>query len=349
MRKKIGILTFPTVVNHGAYLQVFALYNVLKSEGHEVTIINYRNSQHLKNEYKALFFKKDVRNIVINIKRFFKFKDAQKRLLMSKMVTDVDKLNTNQYDIVIVGADIVWNYATPFVGRDSIYFGKGLENKFMISYAASMGNSDQNKPIPEYVKEGVKNFPCISVRDQNSINILNKLGVQGTITLDPCLIYDYSDFEILPKTNENYILVYAFEFTENDVREIVEFAKKNVLKIISIGFNVKHNWCDENIMVLDPLEFLGCYKNAAYVFTSTFHGTLFAIKYRKQFAVRMNFTIERKVNTTLSELKLTKQVINSSVEECWKNKIDYSYSDEKMNEKIKHSLKFLFDSVAKYN
>lgn len=349
MRKKIGLLTFPTVTNHGGYLQAFATFNLLKERGYEVSVINYRNKSHLFNEYRALFIKKNIKYSFINLKRFYKFRSAQKRFLMDNMTTEIKKINTDKFDIVIVGADIVWNYDTPFVGKDPIYFGKGLEDKFLISYAASMGNSDKNKPIPEYVTNGVKNFSCISVRDQNSINILDVMNQKGVITLDPCLIYDYSKFEIKPNITQEYILVYAFEYTDEDILEIKTFAKNKSLKIISIGFNTIHNWCDENIMVLDPLEFLGYYRYASYVFTSTFHGTLFAIKYKKNFALRMNFTIERKVNTILEELKLTNQVIDKSLKECWENNIDYTYVDTKMVEKIKHSQKFLFDSIEKFN
>ena len=98
-------------------------------------------------------------------------------------------------------------------------------------------------------------------------------------------------------------------------------------------------------MVLDPLEFLGYYSNASYVFTSTFHGILFAIKYNKKFAIRMNFTIERKANTILKELKLEGQIIGSSAIECWKNNIDYSYANKRMNEKVISSKSFLEKSL----
>lgn len=348
MKKKIGILTFPTVTNHGGYLQAFATYNVLKEKGHEVSVINYRNKKHLLNEYKALFIKKNFFNIITNIRRFFKFRSAQKRFLMDNMTTEIKKINSGKFDVVIVGADIVWNYSTPFVGKDPIYFGRGLEDKFLISYAASMGNSNKHKPIPEYVTNGVKNFSHISVRDKNSLDILNVINQKGTITLDPCLIYDYSKFEIKPNISQKYILVYAFEFTDKDILEIKTFANIKSLKIISIGFNTKYNWCDENIMVLDPLEFLGYYRSASYVFTSTFHGTLFSIKYKKKFALRMNFTIERKVNTILEELKLTNQVIVNSLKECWEYDIDYSFVDKQMTKKIDHSRKFLFDSIDNY-
>ena len=60
MKKKIGLLTFPTVTNHGGYLQAFATFNLLKENGYEVSVINYRNKRHLFNEFKALFIKKNI-------------------------------------------------------------------------------------------------------------------------------------------------------------------------------------------------------------------------------------------------------------------------------------------------
>ena len=82
MKRRIGLLTFPTVTNHGGYLQAFATYNLLIENGYDVTVINYRNRRHLLNEYKALFIKKKVHYSYINIKRFFKFRSAQKIFLL---------------------------------------------------------------------------------------------------------------------------------------------------------------------------------------------------------------------------------------------------------------------------
>ena len=39
---KIGIITFNSAHNYGAVLQVWALQEKLKSEGHQVEVINYR-------------------------------------------------------------------------------------------------------------------------------------------------------------------------------------------------------------------------------------------------------------------------------------------------------------------
>ena len=47
MVKKIGILSFANVINHGAYLQVYALKNFLSNHGSIVEVINYRNKTHI--------------------------------------------------------------------------------------------------------------------------------------------------------------------------------------------------------------------------------------------------------------------------------------------------------------
>jgi hypothetical protein len=346
MKKNIGILTFPSVVNHGAYLQVFALYNLLKENGYSVTIINYRNRKHLFNEYRALFIKKNLRSIIVNLRRFFIFRKAQKRLELKKQITNVSNIDLSGLDVVIVGADIVWNYSSPFVGRDPIFFGQGLQGVRLVSYAPSMGDSNINHDIPLYVKDNVKkNFSRISVRDENSYNLLKKIGIDSEIVLDPTLIYNFKGHEISPKIDCDYILVYAFSILQSDIDDLLSIAKERSLKIISLGFNVEYEWCDENIMSLDPLEFLGYYKGASYVFTSTFHGVLFSIKYNKVFAVRMNSTIEKKVTTILKGLKLDGQVIENSIQTCFDIKMDYRNSNLKLGNLIDKSHSFLWDAI----
>ena len=58
---KIGILSFPSACNHGAYLQVYALREYLREKKYDVEVINYRNKRHYFNELKSLFLKKDLR------------------------------------------------------------------------------------------------------------------------------------------------------------------------------------------------------------------------------------------------------------------------------------------------
>ena len=50
---KIGILTFHWATNYGAILQAYCLQEYLTSQGHDVTIVNYKPKQY-DNNWKQL-------------------------------------------------------------------------------------------------------------------------------------------------------------------------------------------------------------------------------------------------------------------------------------------------------
>ncbi|TDR13074.1 polysaccharide pyruvyl transferase family protein [Marinomonas communis] len=344
--KKVGLLSFPTAINHGAYLQVFALKKQLEDFGLEVKVLNYRNKRHYYNELRSLFFKKNFSVLFINLKRFYKFRKAQKRFEMSGMTFDSEDLKTKELDLVSIGADIVWNYGTPFLGYDPIYFGQGLNSKRVISYAPSMGDSDISE-LPDYVKNNITNFSHVSARDENTKKITEMMFQTCPLVLDPTLLINWEGYEIDAfRYSFEYILVYAFSYTESDKLAILKLAEENGLRIVSICFNEKLSWCHENIMVLDPLEFLSIYSKAKYVFTSTFHGLLFSLKYEKQFVLRDNKTVHNKVSTIIKLLDLHERVIaeDKSVDEIYgilTDEINYEKVNDTLDSLIEDSKRYL--------
>jgi hypothetical protein len=348
--KKVGLLSFPTAVNHGAYLQIFALKKQCEEFGAEVTILNYRNKTHYINELRSLFFKRKLSVLWVNFQRFMKFRKAQKRFEMSNITFDSNNLKTEKYDIVSVGADIVWNYGTSFLGHDPIYFGKGVNSKRMISYAPSMGDSNIHE-LPDYVKGNISSLSHVSARDENTKNIVETMLESCPLVLDPTLIIDWKEHEIDTfNYSFDYILIYAFTYTESDKSAILKLAKDNGMKIVSICFNEKLSWCDENIMVIDPLEFLSVYSKAKFIFTSTFHGLLFSLKYKKQFVLRDNKTVHNKIITIINRLDLHERVINGDeskdqVYDIFCNQIDYTKVDEKLDSLIRNSKRYLKNAI----
>lgn len=348
--KKIGLLSFPTAINHGAYLQIYALKVKVEELGHSVRILNYRNETHYRNEIKSLFFKKNPLEILYNIKRFLKFKRAQKRFHMSKLVHKSDDMKTNDLDIISIGADIVWNYETNFLGHDSIYFGKGLNSKRIISYAPSMGDSTYEK-VPKYVTDNLSLFSHKSARDNNTKSIVESLSGSCELVLDPTLIVNWKDHEINTFNFDfKYILIYAFAMTDNDINAITAYAKKYDLKIVSICFNKKYSWCDVNIISIDPLEFLYVYKNSEFVFTSTFHGFLFSLKYNKNFVLRDNKTVHNKVVTLVEQLHLYDRLLStdlstSEILSLMDAEMDYKKINKELNLLIDKSVNYLKGAI----
>ncbi len=352
---RIGILTFHNIINPGAYTQTFALMNTLKNFGNKVEIINYIKPAFYIISLLDVCWNKNPIDILLKTKRYLKYRKCHKRFNLNpkNFVFNPMKLKTDKYDVIIVGSDVVWDYKKPnpssilrYFGMSSepTYFGIGLHPKKLISYAASCSTANMDDIPPNFVIDGLKKFSAISVRDKNSKNIVKKYtGLDGEIVLDPTFLFDFSGYEILPK-EKDYLLVYTFRsfgLSSGQIKQIKNFARQKNIQIIAINFRQK--WCNKNVIAVDPFEWLGYFKNATYIVTTTFHGTVFSIKYNSNFCVIDNSFIHNKTHAILSELNLQNRVIsdNNSIEDIFNNIIDYNVVNSKLNFLKNKSLNFL--------
>lgn len=121
------------------------------------------------------------------------------------------------------------------------------------------------------------------------------LKMEKWITLcDPTLLISADEYdEICPSiSDKNYILLYFFGDIDIDMQnELHRVAEQRKLKIISFG-RVRP-WCDKCIDS-DPTFFLAYFKNAQYIVTNTFHGTIFSVLYKKRFSAFVDTKIKVK-------------------------------------------------------
>ena len=129
-------------------------------------------------------------------------------------------------------------------------------------------------------------------------------GQDSLFHLDPVFLYDYKDEIEEKQLDFEYILIYAYDGrinSEVEIEAIQSFAKENNLKTLSAG--LYQSWCDKNISA-NPFEILGYIKNAHYVVTDTFHGSVFSIKYKKPFAALIRESNTEKLYDLLSRFNL---------------------------------------------
>ncbi len=345
---KIGILTFHDGINHGAYLQVYALHNYLKQNGYQNEIINYKSFKYWFKEYRCFLYRKSPKDLIENIKKIIKFKKSHKKLKFTKFTFSHKKVSKKKFETVIIGSDIVWDLNQSFLNHnyDSIYFGKDLNTKKIISYAASFGSIDQKEKKIKEIKKYIEKFHAISVRDKNSFKIIKGLINQEVpIVLDPTFLYDFSD-EIIECPYNDFILIYdPGKLNKENIDEIKNYAKKRNKKTIAIGY--KQSWCDINIVALDPFEWLGYFQKAETIVTTAFHGTVFAIKYNKEFATIITDGRKNKFEPILANLGLTQRILqnNKNLEKLFSQKINYNITNQKLNILIKQAKKYLINSL----
>lgn len=316
--KKIGICTLYFANNYGAVLQAFALQEVLKEMGHDVEFIKVRDIQINMQQSNADLFEK-----------------SRKYINLSKEVFNIDK---DKYDAIIIGSDEVWNINNGTFEHFEEYFGKKLKAEKIISYAPS-ANGVTCEQLKEFYGDDVKfeEFNCISARDEGTKKLVKDIsGRDAELVLDPTLLVsDFSRYATNPFPElKDYIILYAYKFSDEEKEKIVKFAKENNKKIYSLAY--KFDWAET--LYTDIFGFLGVIKNADYMMTNTFHGTLFALILEKEFAVFSNKN--SKVEDIINKFQFKdRDGINvEDLNEIFDNNVDY----EKINKlKLMHRRKSL--------
>jgi len=345
---KIGILTFHDGINHGAYLQAFSLQKKLLAMGYNSEIINYKSLEHTLKEYKVFLFKRDIKILLSNINKIRKFKKAHKKLNMTKRIYSMKANKLKKFDIVFLGSDEIWNYMNKLIGLDLTYFGKNIDSNILASYAPSFGEVNTNSELPREIKELINKLDFVSVRDNNSRQIVeNNLNKETQVVLDPTFLVDYNEELLNSVDYKNYILLYLTGMSEKEVFRLKKVAKKLNKKLISIGYFYKAS--DINIVNLSPFEWMNFFKKADYIITSSYHGTIFSIKNQKEFCSIVTKEKSNKITHLLKMLKIENRLIDKGlnmekqIEVLFNEEkgIDYSMINGQLNNKINESEYFL--------
>ncbi len=307
----VGILTFHRTHNFGAFLQTYAIYRTLSQAALTPQVVDYQARAHWIEESWPVIrkFRRPIR-LVDFIQKHLAFGGALRSFSMTPYTRDPSALLELGLQRVVVGSDIVWNYHLH--GCNSPYFGAIGADK-LIAYAPSFGWASPSDPPPAELGSCLTRFSAISVRDTNSQNIVKAAtGRDATVVLDPTFLTDFAGDEVQPKAapfRKPYLLVYAFDMTHERAAEIRNIAQSQGLTVIGVGYRISPNPCDHMLMGISPFEFLWAVKHATYVYTNTFHGSVFSIKYAKPFAVSMGPTVQPKLEQLLRRLGLEDRIL----------------------------------------
>ncbi|MDO4841099.1 MAG: Coenzyme F420 hydrogenase/dehydrogenase, beta subunit C-terminal domain [Phoenicibacter congonensis] len=281
--KKIGVITPYDSNNYGAYLQAFSTKCILERHGADVAFLKFRGNEQRKKLFcRSLPTKRELlhpmrirANKAFAQRKYEVFSKAWERF------STLDKVPFIQRDAFVLSSDEIWNVHHAVFQDNAVFFGYGLQGA--ISYAASVGKStaDDIKACPKSCK-GMTSLARVLVRDEASADAVETItGARPEIVLDPTLLLDWGDCALpaeLPA--EPYVLVYAYSERDLPIQQICEFAKERGLKLVSVGFNLP--FCDECLLPV-PLEFYSLMREAEYVVTTTFHGSIFAMLSHSRF------------------------------------------------------------------
>lgn len=318
---RVGILTFHEVYNPGAFWQAYATCQIVRELGHEPIIINYTHPDHRFSPLKRLLSRRSLRHPRSWLDCYRKnqtFERSRQKLLpLSHRFVLHQDLSQEPFDAVLVGADIVWDFRNPNLGRDPVYFGHYLNTPRLISWAASVGGCNLEGDIPAFVRDGLSKFQNISVRDPKTAELVGLASDRSASVLpDPALSLNMESLPRGTAPEEAYIAVYAVpDLVSSDfVEQAKAFASKRNLPLYAVGYRAK--WADRNIVNASPEDWVSVLEQAEFIMTTTFHGTIFSILLGKAFVVEFNSAIESKTRGMMEGLGLISRsmISNNSME-----------------------------------
>lgn len=356
---KIGILSMQEVKNYGSFLQAFSLKKNIEALGNQCDFINIVPGRQI-GEYQQDRF----RNVKLLAKRLWGWNFVKRFKTIYQYHTRFSREflpylgvkkgnNQGHFDIVVIGSDEVFNCAQKrWFGFSPQLYGEGLDSDKVMSYAASFGTTTIeilcNLGVKDEVARMLNNLNQISVRDENSKIIVKTLiGKEPLMHVDPVLIFDYSEYVPKEKHKCDYIIIYSYPGRISDPKEITaiqNFARKQELKLLSIGHFFP--WCDD-VIVPTPFEVLAWFRDAAYIITDTFHGSVFSIKYNKKFCTLVRDTNYQKLSYLLRQFGLERRIVKDvkNLEIIIEEVIDYGTVNDMIAKETLRSRLYLKENL----
>lgn len=311
---KIGIITFwQSNDNYGQVLQHFALQQQLLKLGHEPYLIRYDIDHRFrktrtplwKKLLKVLFIYPAIKSLilrsqkqkVIELKEYNalrnkerNFEDFRRRhfFVSDKVYLNLQHLQLSPptANAYIVGSDQVWAHLLDKNENQAMFLNFGSNNIKRIAYAPSFSMPSYPKKLKTKLKENLKRFNSLSVREQAGVEICKDLGFDTQLVVDPTILIRREDYlKIASKDNYGtYIYLYYLNITRSDEiewKQLHGFAEKFNIKIIatpSSGYIQGRELFDgvEYKYASIP-QWINLINNAKLVVTTSFHGVVFCI------------------------------------------------------------------------
>lgn len=308
----IGIVTL-FGNNYGSILQCYSTKSFVESLGYQCHVLYLKqdNEHSLTNTvkrlvrflYKSLRYKDYLQN-TSETKRVIKIETSylseQSRKFMSDFVekqlkpegytwNELLALGGNkEYSSFIVGSDQVWN-SSRYI--NTFKFLTFTEKKKRIAFAPSFGSTEIADFNIKIVIDGINGFEKVSVREESGKDIIKKLTGKDAIRLDdPTVLKDKRQWEEFAKNgtkkDESYIFVH-FLNTPNEVAlNSINYLSSDLnLRVYCFAYDYDayaklKNAAFENG---SPCDYVSLISNASFVFTDSFHTTLFSMNLGRPF------------------------------------------------------------------
>lgn len=385
----IGLLTCFEHHNYGSMLQAYATEIAMEKLGVEYKTIKKRRSRDYMKQPLWLYMMKKL--LVLDyrlwwgkqkIKRAKKqnptfaenaklresyFNDFSSTMFHTTDFAPKDRTSLEQmaleFDGFLVGSDQLWR-------TDSIEHGFTTmewvpDDKLKVAYSTSMGVTKVPCWQRKKARRFMNRFHHIALREQSACDIVKDLtGREVPVVLDPTLLLTAEEWLSIqqpdPILKGDYILVYLLGNNPWQRDLIKEMKKRTGLKIVALQHLDEYipsdeGFADEALYAVGPKEWLNLIRHARYVFTDSFHCSVFSILYHKEFFSFNRFSATQSQNTNtridnlLSLTGLLSRRVNRtmSIDDLLTISSDFSDVEKRLEEKRLFSMNYLKQALDK--
>ena len=302
---KIGIVTLYKD-NFGSILQAYATYSYVSSLGNDCCILQNQYKKNILRKiakipkflYKSFRYKdyrSDRRMSKITYQKELNLLSSETRNLMNEFVNNNFKISTvidtnlkqlnREFDYFIVGSDQVWN------GYDKFRYLVFADKKKRIAFAPSFGTDSVKDYLKKEIKKGLKGFDVLSSREETGVKIIKDLTSRDAIRLaDPTILLGKEEwrlFALKGEKRQDYILIH---FLNEPSRLAIETINKFIrqygnyeIYCICNQYKIYDLLSGCKFIDVTPYDYVSLIDGAKYVFTDSFHTTLFSLNLETPF------------------------------------------------------------------
>ena len=359
---KIGIITMPLCANYGGTLQNWALQQVLKRMGHETLTLRFpvEYQDMTAAHYWTRVFPMQVARYIYNKLRGRKYTMPMTIRPWKRSVRGMERfvdehINVTEYlpnlsmedvrrhgvEALIVGSDQIWRPVK--YSAEKYYFLGFAEDSDMLKVAYAPSVALDTWPYKEEttarLRQLAQKFDAVSVREESSVQLVKEnLNVDAQWVLDPTMLLKKEDYLPLcaevSESSEPFVFAYILDMTD----EKRDMAEQTAQKL---GCKVRYLTA-ERVKEEDTFEkWLANFRDARYIVTDSYHGTVFSLIFRKQFVSIYN---TKRGNARMDSLKKITGLDDRFITEAQEiaiDEIDYSAMEVRIEEMRKKSLGFL--------
>ena len=386
--KKVLLAEVYTKINYGTVLQAYALQRFMDEKKVPNEVIYMDGFSRILRQRKFRYYVRNCTNISLyrakrglgrkvilerlNYAGLRKKSNVRKRLFQ-KFINENLHFSPSFYNLealakyakeygraVVVGSDQLWlpvNIAGDFYTLSWV-----PDQVPTFSYATSFGVSEIPLYQQQYVKDFLTRLNAISVRELRGQSLVERLaGVQAQVVCDPTMLISVEVWRTVASStvkNEDYILCYFLG--KNPIHRSFACKLRQVtgFKIVALVHLDEYiasdeNYADETPFDVGPAEFLSLIRDAKYICTDSFHGTVFSILFEKIFFTFSRFSSKEKmstnarIDTLLNSLNLGTRRFTGEEEpaELLKIPLDYTLLRERMKTIRRYSENFLLQKL----